>query len=305
MYQRFRSSIEDDLENIKASAREARKRFDIHIAKIRHHYLNDGVTDEQIEEMYSGKYVPVEQNVTTNCTKQNRIQEQLMNLVPYDPTESIRLADLEVQRHIQSILPPDTTLEEFGPRAAMLYSTWELEELYERRRSFRNDYDPVTYRRILKEKIMEKEANKRGFSLMRSEEPDVITKIKDQIEEIQSVRTSSTMSNDEKTRIMKNILMENNFPLLSNCVSFDENGQMVVKANIGNAKGFEYVANENESYYANKRASFAGFLDSIPRSEELHDEKINAYNDYAKSQNDEFKWNATHPKPTVNNDRGG
>lgn len=302
--QQFRSTIVDDLEKIKASAREARRNFDIHIEKLRHHYLNDGVTDEEIEEMFTGKYVPAEKNVYTNCRRQNMVQEQLMNLVPYDPTEPYRLAELETQRKIQSILPPDTTLEEFGSRAAMLYSTWELEEMYERRRSFRNDYDPITYRRLLREKIAEKEANRRGFTLMRSEEPDPITKIKEQLTDIQSTR-SEDMSNEEKTQIMKSALKNLGMPLLSDCVSFDEDGHMVVKANIGNAKGFEYVSDENESYYANKRAMFAGFLDSIPRSEELHDEKIQQYNDYANWQNEEFKWNQMHPKPSIRDDDGG
>lgn len=306
--QNFRSSIMDDLEEIKASAREARYRFDTHMSKLVHHYLNDGVTDEQIEELYKGRYVPVEKNVYTNCAAQDKMQERLRNMVEIDPTEPYRLAQVAAQREIQSILPPDTTIEEFGSRAALLYSKWELEELYERRRSFRNDYDPSTYRRILREKIAEKECNKRGFSLMttRSEIPHEITKIIDGFEKVKQLK-SGNLSAEDKTHIMKSALNDLNMPLLSNCISFDEKGNMVLSANIGNAKGNEYkITDEYEAHYANKRAQFAGFLDSIPRSEELHDQKIDAYNDYANYQSNElFKWDLTHPKPTIEHNDGG
>ena len=302
--QQFRSSIIDELDKIKASAREARYNFDVHMSKLAHHYLNDGVTDEQIEELYTGYYVPVENNVYTNCSEQIKAQEMISNMVEVDPTEPYRLAQLAVQREIQSILPPDTTLEEFGPRVALLYSKWELEELYERRRSFRQDYNPDTYRRLLREKIAEKEANKQGFSLIRSEIPAEVVKITNEIQKMQSVR-SDKMSSDEKTSIMKNALSNLGMPLLSNCISFDEKGNMVVKANIGNAQGQDYISNENESYYANKRAMFAGFLDSIPRSEELHDQKIQQYNDYSNYQNEQFKWDITHPKPSTEHNSGG
>ena len=68
---------------------------------------------------------------------------------------------------------------------------------------------------------------------------------------------------------------------------------MCLRANIGNHKGETYtVSNENEAAYANKRALFAGFLDSIPRSEELHDQKIQQYNGYSEY---ECIYNMTHP----------
>jgi hypothetical protein len=249
------------------------------------------MTDEEIDCIYSGRYVNVE-NTVYACTEQDRFQDRFTSdrFYPIDPTET-QYKDFVVKtkQQIQSILPQDTTIEEFGSRINILLSEWELEELKSKRRAFDQSYDSSAYKRLLKEKCAEKAANQYGFSLIRSEEPVQVTQIKEKMED-------QPLTPAEKTKIMKNSLAQLGLPLMSEAVYFDEEGNMCLRANVGNHVGQTYtVSNENEAAYANKRALFAGFLDSIPRSEELHDEKIDQYNRYSES---EFQYNMTHPPST-------
>ena len=295
----------NELEKIKDEAREANKKLNKHLLKLVYHYSGDDITDEQLEEMCSGKYVPMEQNVHTNAF--NNITEEdirFSNFIEYDPSEPYRRRDLEIQKQIQAILPPDTTLEQFGERCARLATMFEEEERAERRRNFSGDYNSNTYCTILRDRIAEKEANKRGFSLIKSELPNEVEKVIENIDNLKQAR-SSNISTEEEAAIMKNTLKEFGLNLLSDAVTVDKDGSIIVSANIGNAKGKQYISNEEEGHYADKKAMFAGFLDSIPRSEELHDRKIDEYNKFGKMKMDEFEYNITHPKPTTSNNGGG
>lgn len=298
-YNTFHSKVYDELNEIKAAAKEARINLSMNLSKLAHKAIGDDLTDEQISEIYHGKYVNVE-NTIYAYSEQDAFQARFTSerFVPIDPmmTPYIQYYN-NTKEKIQSILPQDTPIEEVGQKLSLLLSEWELEELKEKRRRFDQSYDSSAYKRLLKEKCAEKAANQQGFSLMRSEEPLPITQIK---EHISLMEQAKAMSPEEKTKAMKNSLAQMGLPLMSEAVYFDEDGTMCLRANIGNHKGETYtVSNENEATYANKRAAFAGFLDSIPRSEELHDQKIEQYNGYSES---EFMYNMTHPKPS---DGGG
>ena len=298
-YNTFHSKVYDELEEIKAAAKEARINLSMNLSKLAHKTIGDDLTDEQISEIYHGKYVNVE-NTVYAYSEQDAFQARFTSdrFVPIDPGMTpYRQYYISTREKIQSILPPDTPLKEVGPKLSLLLSEWELEELKERRRRFDQSYDSSAYKRLLKEKCAEKAANQHGFTLMRSEEPLPITQVKEQISLMEQARS---MTPEEKTKVMKSGLAQMGLPLMSEAVYFDEDGTMCLSANIGNHKGQMYtVTNENEAAYANKRAAFAGFLDSIPRSEELHDQKIEQYNGYSES---ECKYNMTHPKPS---DGGG
>jgi hypothetical protein len=295
-YNNFHSKVIDELNQIKEEAKQKRLDLSINLSKLAHRTIGDNMSDEDIEAAYKGRYINVQNTVYEN-NDMDRMQARFSssNFVQIDPLQSPfkRYCDT-MKSEIQSILPEDTTIENFGERAAQLAFKWEVEEMYDSRRRFDQSYDSSAYKRLLKEKCAEKAANEHGFSLIRSEEPTPITQIKNQISDIEAKRAKD-MSPDEKERIMKEGLNLLGLPLMSEAVYFDEDGTMCLRANVGNHKGEMYtVNNENEAAYANKRALFAGFLDSIPRSEELHDQKLEQYNGYSES---EFKYNMTHPKP--------
>ena len=292
-YQTFHSKVYDQLNELKDAAREARVNLSMNLSKLAHKTIGDNVSEETIKDMYNGRYINVE-NTVYAYSEQDQFQARFTSdrFVPIDPGATpYRQYYDDTKKKIQSILPQDTTVEEFGSKINILLSEWELEEMMERRRGFDQSYDSSAYKRLLKEKCAEKAANAQGFSLIRSEEPNMITQIKNQMSMMEQIKS---MSPEEKTRFMKKGLAQSGYPLLSDAIYVDENGTMCLHANIGNHIGETYtVSNENEAAYANKRASFAGFLDSIPRSEELHDQKIDQYNKYSSSE--EFQYNMTHP----------
>ena len=292
--QTFHSKTMDKLNEMKDAAKEARLNLSMNLSKLAHRAIGDDITDEQIKEMYTGKYVNVE-NTVYACSEQDAFQARFTSdrFVPIDPGATpYRDYYDRTKEKIQSIMPQDTTIEEFGSRMNILLCEWELEEMLERRRGFGQSYDSSAYKRLLKEKCAEKAANAQGFSLVKSEEPLEIEQVRTQINAMEEVKR---MTPEEKTKLLKQGLSQLGLPLMSDAVYFDEEGTMCLRANIGNHAGQTYtVTNENEAAYAGKRAAFAGFLDSIPRSEEFHDEKIEQYDDYCRTES-EFQFNMTHP----------
>ena len=292
----FHSTVKEEYKEMKEKAKEARTNLTINLLKLVNRTIDNGMSDEEVEQMCRGRHINV-QNTIYEFTQEDAHQQYLNSLVPVREQDNPYVKHyIDTKKKIQSILPPDTTMEEFNLRANKLAFEWEMEEVNNNRRSFEQSYDSFAYKRLLREKCAEKAANEKGFSLLRSEEPNIITKIKESISNIESTRSGS-MSPEEKLNIMKNNLEALGLPLMSNAAYLDKDGTLCFRANIGNHKGELYtVKNENEAAYANKRAMFAGFLDSIPRSEDLHDEKIDQYNKYSES---EFKYNMTHPQPST------
>lgn len=294
MYNNFHSTVFDELEAIKKDAKEKRVNLSKQLSRLAHNYLDDGITDNQIDEMYNGKFINVE-NTIYKWSEMDAFQARFTSdrFVPIDPGQTpYRKYVDETRKKIESILPKDTSLEEFGPRINILLSEWELEELKERRRGFGDSYNASTYKRLLRDRIAEKEANKSGFSLFESDtEPEIITKINDTISDLEATKNSN-LSKEERTSAAKNLAATFGLNMLSDCIYFDDDGNMCLSANIGNHKGETYVCNENEAAYINKRAKFLEFEDTIPNSNRYPEEKADQYNQFTES---EFMFNATHP----------
>lgn len=294
MYNNFHSTVFDELEAIKKDAKEKRVNLSKQLSRLAHNYLDDGITDNQIDEMYNGKFINVE-NTIYKWSEMDAFQARFTSdrFVPIDPGQTpYRKYVDETRKKIESILPKDTSLEEFGPRINILLSEWELEELKERRRGFGDSYNASTYKRLLRDRIAEKEANKSGFSLFESDtEPEIITKINNTISDLEATKNSN-LSKEERTTAAKNLAATFGLNMLSDCIYFDDDGNMCLSANIGNHKGETYVCNENEAAYINKRAKFLEFEDTIPNSNRYPEEKADQYNQFTES---EFMFNTTHP----------
>lgn len=296
-YNNFHSTVIDEFKELQSKAKESRYNLDIQLSKLCHNYLNDGMTDEQIEEIYSGKYVSIE-NTVYRYSEQDQFQQRFGNpdnLIYYDPAAPYKEHYWKVKNEVEKIMPQDTTAEEFGQRMNILMSEWELEELKDKRRNFGTMYDSNAYKRLLIEKAAEKHANAKGFSLKRGDVPLEVEKLQ---EEIKNKDINLGMTAEEKTRLMKEGLRGMGLTTLASCIYIDEDGNLCADANIGLNKGKTYVVkDENEAAYANQRMKFAAFMDSIPKSYELEDQKNQQYNEFS-----EFQYNTTHPIPSG---RGG
>ena len=291
----FRSSIFDEIENIKHEAKEKRVNLSKQLSRLAHNYLNDGITNEEIDEMYNGKFINVE-NTVYQWSEMDAMQARFTSerFVPIDPgkTPYREFVD-KTRKQIESILPKDTPIEEFGSRINILLSEWELEELKERRRGFSDSYNSSTYKRLLRDRIAEKEANKSGFSLFESDtEPEIITRIDQAVQDLQATKNEN-LSAEERTKAAKSVAEFFGLNTFSEAVYYDEEGNLCLAANVGNHKGEQYVVtNENEAAYVNRRAKFLGFEDSIPKSDRYPEEKESQYNGFTES---EFMFNSTHP----------
>ena len=295
LYNNFHSSVQDELEELKKQAKEQRVELSKKLSRLAHNYLNDGVGEEQIKDIYEGRVINVE-NTVYQFSEMEAFQARFSSdrLVPLDPSQTPYREYVDARKkQIESILPKDTTVEEFGERMNLLMSTWELEELRDKRRNFGATYDNTTYKRLLRDRIAEKEANKSGFSLFDgNSEPKIVSEINKTIDNLQAMK-SNELSPEEKTKAAKELASMLGYDMISEAVHFDEEGNMCLSANIGNHKGEMYtVKNENEAKFANQRAKFLAFEDSIPNGDRYKDEKYNQYKQYTES---EFMFNITHP----------
>ncbi len=304
MYNNFHSSVFNELEEIKKDAKQKRIDLSKQLSRLAHNCLNDGVTDEQIDEMYEGKFINVE-NTIYQWSEMDAFQARFTSdrFVPIDPGQTpYRQYVDDTRKKIESILPKDTTLEEFGPRMNILLSEWELQELKERRRGFSDSYNSSTYKRLLRDRIAEKEANKHGFSLFESDsKPEILEKIDNTIADLQATKNEN-LSAEERTVAARSLAKTFGLDMLSDSIYFDEDGNMCLTANFGSHKGDTYSLNENEGAYINKRAKFLGFEDTIPKSDRYPEEKIKQYNSFTES---EFMFNTTHPPESGNPPESG
>ena len=241
MYNNFHSKVFDELENIKKDAKERRVNLSKQLSKLAHNCLNDGITDKQIDEMYDGRYVSVE-NTIYQWGEMDAFQARFTSdrFVPVDPGTPYREYVNETRKKIENVLPKDTSLEEFGSKMNILLSEWELEEMKERRRGFSDAYNSSTYKRLLKDRIAEREANKFGFSLFEDDsEPESITKIKNVINNLEATK-STNLTAEERTAAAKNLASSLGLTTLSDAIRIDEDGSICLSSNIGSHKGEPY-----------------------------------------------------------------
>lgn len=101
-----------DFEDLKRKNMENRKKLDIQLSKLCHHYLNDGVTDQQIEDMYNGYTIN-----TGVIIQDNSMQRFFDNMQPYDDSWYYRQRDCEITEKFYKICgikdPEHCGLQEF------------------------------------------------------------------------------------------------------------------------------------------------------------------------------------------------
>lgn len=289
-YNTFQSPVYKELEEIKEKAKQSRKDLNIQLSKLAHNYLNDGVTDEQIEELYSGKYVDVQTTVYRNADQdafQARFTSQ--NIVYTDPAAPYREAFFKVKNKIESIMPPDTPYEEVGARMNILMSEWELEELDQKRRTYANSYTSSnnTYKNIVIRKYAEKKLDDLGI------------KFRDNIMPMQTFKQaqkSQAASREELTQKAKDLANMFNLGDFADCIEgVDENGMLEIgiklPQNVGSNAGEEVSVNSEEFQYERQREKFHNFVNSVKNKTATTEEKKIQQED----QFDKFMYEMTHP----------
>ena len=152
------------VKEMEAEARQNKIDFNIRISKIAHHFLKDGVTDQQIEETYTGRDILVDETIY-DPVFENELN-RMNNLVPIDTTAKYRRHFLAVQAEHNSIVPADANMQEGLEAMGMLAMNYALEEERARRRNCGEDYDQNVYKHIVRSKAMKRHQEKHGMSLM-------------------------------------------------------------------------------------------------------------------------------------------
>ena len=256
-YSQYNREVYKRIEEMKQQARQARTDFSVNLSKLAHHYLNDGVDDETIETMYTGQYIDVEQDQEMGMIcAQLQFQQRYQSMVEIDPAAKYRQAALEVQKEIQSFIPPTATAKEYNDGMNLLMAKWRLDEEKSRRRSFAVDYKNDgndSYKYLVRRKKAERIAQEQGFSL----DPDAPMQIVNQVNKIKN------NPEEEKKKLKKQFnesLLHNLFPDLVESGSYiDEDGALVAKCNIPDN------INQEEQEYQAKKEGFINYMYSIPK----------------------------------------
>ena len=259
----YNSQLYRDIENLKNQARNARKELSINLSKLCHNYLNDGVSDEQIEEMYNGKVIDIESSPYTAALMiQARDQERFQNLVPFNNAAYYCEMDNKVSEEFNKIVPKDSNMVEAFDKFGIIYAEYLMEEEKSRRRDFSEYSSGDVYKYMIMKKAAENQLNRNGY-------------------------INRELTREERTQIVKDKLAESGFPILSDSAYIDDDGDITLSINMNNA-----INNSEESKYNNKRNEFIDFLNSVPNSntKNLVEKKEKSLESY-----DNFQYHITHP----------
>lgn len=289
-YNNFQSPITKELEEIKQKAKQSRKDLSIQLSKVAHKWLNDGVTDEQIEEMYSGRYIDAEATIYKN-SDQDAFQARFTsdNIVYVDSTLPYKKHWNETKKKIESIMPPDTPIEEVGARMNILMAEWELEELDQKRRTFIDAYDSSsnTYKNLCMRKFANRKIEDKAAQIHKSVIP---------MQTVNQVYRNQELSQQEKTSAFKEGLASLGLNVFADAVeNIGPDGTIEIDLklpqNVGSNAGEMVSVNSEEITYEDQRNSFYNFMESMVRAPEISQEK----KDEQMDQFNRFVYNTTHP----------
>lgn len=126
---------------LKQEAVDRRLEFNKNLSKMVHSYLDDGVTDEQIDKIYGGYTYTIPGATLERYSEQSR----LSRMVPIDTASAYRAYDRQVSDLHDMIAPPGKGMNEFLNDCGFLKSMYNLDEEQHRRRDNKQYYDQDIY----------------------------------------------------------------------------------------------------------------------------------------------------------------
>lgn len=250
----------DKCEAIKQEAKERRLNLQKHLSKLAHNYLNDGVTDEQIEELYNGDKtieIPVWQT-PEYYHHINRIQ----NMVPFDNTQYYVDHDRRVSEEFNSIIPKDSDMKTCFANLGLLWHKWEREEEQKARKDMSLMYTGKNgaYRHYVRTMAKQRYESKNPGNIHPGFAPD-LGGHNYPGENIKGAPPKGDELDNAIANLESNLMSE--FPILSENATIKEDGSINITYGFGPNKGQSYN-NSQEQEYDQKRREFLGFLNSIP-----------------------------------------
>lgn len=149
VYQKYVNKIQE----MKQEAIDRRVNLNKRLSMICHNYLNDGMSEADINKIYEGySYV-----IPGKSVQEYQTQEKLKRLVPFNNAWMYQQHSAEVRKLYQMIAPPGHNMNEFFQDAGMFFTLEQLEKEYHRRRNTQNYYDTDIYHEYLRKYAIEHE----------------------------------------------------------------------------------------------------------------------------------------------------
>jgi hypothetical protein len=231
--------ISQVVEEMKAEARESRIEFNKMLSRAAHSYLNEEISEEELDERYRGKYIdtPGYKGITYQEVAE---QNQLDRLVPFDNSSIYRNHNAKVSQEFHQIIPEESNLVDTFVNTGVLMAKYDMDEEEHRRRNAAGLYDSSTgaYKYFVRAKAAERYAKKNGIS------------------------NPLTGQNYGPTAPPVDA-----FPTLRESAKLCDDGTLNITCNFGSHKGEIYsVNNAMEEEYERDRDRFVKFYQSIPGS---------------------------------------
>lgn len=130
---------------------QRRTNFNKKLSRAVHNYLNDGVTDKDIDRIYDGYTY----TIPGHSVQEYQNQERLYRLVPYNNAWMYQKHSAEVSKLYHMIAPEGHNMNEFFADAGMFQIMENLEKEYHRRKNTQRYYGEDIYREFIRKYAIE------------------------------------------------------------------------------------------------------------------------------------------------------
>lgn len=139
------------LEDMKQEAIERRTSFNKKLSMICHNYLNDGVTEADINRIYDGYTY----TIPGTSVAEYQTQERLYRLVPFNNVSAYQQHSLEVSKLYHMVAPDGLNMNEYFGNLGMFKIVDNLEKEFHRRRNTQQYYGEDIYHEYMRKYALE------------------------------------------------------------------------------------------------------------------------------------------------------
>lgn len=147
---------QEKLNKIQQEAIERRNNLNKTLSKICHKAVGDGITDEEIDQIYSGYSYTIP---AKNVQEQSRV-DFFARLQPCSNAAYYQNQEIQFREMHNKFIKPDATIEEFSEQANDLLREYEYEEEMHRRRNGSRYFQQDGYHRLLANSIIRRKREK-------------------------------------------------------------------------------------------------------------------------------------------------
>ena len=252
-YNNLNNEIRQKANEMQDQARQNRIDLNMKLSKLAHNFNHDKITDEAISKRYNGYDVEIPQSIIP-LYQISYEQTRLESMVPFDNSQMYRDFHAAVSREFNKIIPKDSNLKDTFDNMGIVAAEWEMEEEMHRRKDHTNLYNNTNnaYKHFVRQKAKERYCKEKGITMLPNGQGINIQQTRQQFVNQSSVLSqNATLADDGTLNVSLNI-----------------------PYNVGSRKGEIYsVNNSQEAEYEEKRERFGRFLNSIPGSIYLDNQK--------------------------------